>query len=51
MIVLEIRRFVRLLALSFCQFLYCKIYHMNIESTARISFGARLDKSNPRGIM
>ena len=27
-----------------------KIYRMNIDPSARISFGARLDKTNPRGI-
>ncbi len=26
------------------------IYHMNISSTARIAFGAYLDKTNPKGI-
>lgn len=28
----------------------CLIYGMNIHPTARISFGARLDKTNPRGV-
>lgn len=27
-----------------------KIYRMNIASSARVSFGAKLDKTNPRGI-
>jgi exopolysaccharide acyltransferase PssR len=26
------------------------VYHMNISSTARVSFGAYLDKTNPKGV-
>lgn len=31
-------------------FWYVRVYHMDIAPTARISFGARLDKANPRGV-
>ena len=30
--------------------LYTGIYKMDIDPSARISFGARLDKTNPQGV-
>ena len=31
-------------------FIYVKLYKMNIHKTAKISFSANLDKTNPKGI-
>lgn len=50
MIIVKARESIRLLVLFFCHLFYRRIYHMDIERTARISLGARLDKTNPRGI-
>ena len=46
----KIRNFIRLIILFFIDILYCKFYGMNIHKTARISFGSKLDKTNPRGV-
>ena len=50
MVIVRVREFVRSIVLWGQQLLYVKFYHMNISPTARISFGARLDKANPRGV-
>lgn len=46
----RIRNIVRLVAISIRYLLLTKVYGMNISATARISFGAKLDKTNPKGI-
>ena len=50
MVIVRVREFVRSIVLLGQQLLYVRFYHMNISSRARISFGAKLDKSNPTGI-
>ena len=50
MIVIKVREFVRLLVIYFFHLFYRKIYHMDVDRTARVSFGAKLDKTNPQGI-
>lgn len=50
MVIVRVREFVRSIVLWGQQLLYVRFYHMNISSSARISFGAKLDKSNPKGI-
>lgn len=50
MIIVRIREFIRNLVLFTRHYSLKKIYKMNIASTARVSFGAKLDKSNPSGI-
>jgi acetyltransferase-like isoleucine patch superfamily enzyme len=45
-----IREFVRLIVISIRHFIYTKLYGMDISSTARISVGARLDKTFAKGI-
>lgn len=46
----KIRNTFHVLLTSSRRFILRKIYHMNISPTARISFGAYLDKTNPRDI-
>ena len=46
----KIRNCVRFVAIFIRQFILTKIYGMDISRTARISFGAKLDKTNPKGI-
>ncbi len=45
-----IRENIRLVVIFIKQFYYTKIYGMNIAPDARISFGAKLDKTHPNGI-
>lgn len=46
----NIRNTIRLLVISIRHFVLCKIYGMNIDKSARISYGAKLDKTNPQGV-
>ncbi|MBD5223754.1 MAG: acyltransferase [Bacteroidales bacterium] len=46
----KIRNCVRLVAIFVRYLILTKIYGMGISRTARISFGAKLDKTNPKGI-
>jgi|WetSurMetagenome_2_1015567.scaffolds.fasta_scaffold00621_14 acetyltransferase-like isoleucine patch superfamily enzyme len=46
----KVRNKFHVLMTSGRRFILRKIYHMNISSTARISFGAYLDKTNPKDI-
>ena len=46
----KIRNFVRLFFLQIYYLLLTKIYGMNISKSARISLGAKLDKTYPIGI-
>lgn len=45
----KIRNFFRVFFI-YCSYFIYKLYGMNISRTARISFGAKLDKTNPKGI-
>ena len=48
--IIAIRNFVRVHVLSLFHILYTKVYGMDIHKTARISLGAKLDKTNPKGV-
>lgn len=45
-----IREILHLIVISIRHFIYTKLYGMDISSTARISVGARLDKTFAKGI-
>lgn len=45
-----IRDFIRLIAITIRHWILCGLYGMHIDKTARISYGAKLDKTNPKGI-
>ena len=45
-----IRNFIRLIVITIRHFILCGIYGMHIDKTARISYGAILDKTNPKGV-
>lgn len=45
-----LRNFIRVMALNLQHAIYTYIYGMNIHKSARISYGAKLDKTNPKGI-
>lgn len=47
---IKIREFIRFIVISFRHWVFTKLYKMNISKTARISFGTKLDKTNPKGI-
>jgi len=49
-IMIKIRNKFHILLTSIKRFVLRKIYHMNISPTARVSVGAYLDKTNPKGI-
>ena len=46
----EIRNLVRLIVIKIRQFILTKLFKMNIDQSARISYGAKLDKTNPKGV-
>lgn len=46
----KIRNIIRIIVITIRHFLLTKVYGMNIATTARISFGTKLDKTNPKGI-
>lgn len=46
----KIRSFIRLIVITIRHFILCHLYGMDIDKTARISFGTKLDKTNPKGI-
>lgn len=46
----KIRSFIRLIVISIRHYILRHLYGMDIHKTARISFGAKLDKTNPKGI-
>lgn len=48
--ILIIRGRLRLIAIKAKYYWFTKIYGMDIHPNARISFGARLDKTNPKGV-
>lgn len=45
-----IRNFIRLIVITIRHWVLCGLYGMHISKTARISYGAKLDKTNPKGI-
>ena len=47
---IAIRNFVRIVVITIRYWFLTYIYGMHIHKTARISYGARLDKTNPKGI-
>ncbi len=46
----RVRNLIRLIVISIRHFVLSKIYRMNIAKSARISYSAKLDKTNPRGV-
>ena len=46
----KVRNFIRLIVISIHHFILKRLYRMDISKTARISFGTKLDKTNPKGI-
>lgn len=46
----KIRNFIRLIMIRLRYVIMTKAYKMDIAKSARISFGAKLDKTNPSGI-
>jgi acetyltransferase-like isoleucine patch superfamily enzyme len=46
----KIRRLLNIISSSSKSMVLRKIYHMNISPSAKISYGAYLDKTNPTGI-
>lgn len=48
--VVRSREILRDIVLAIKYFVYVKVYKMNISRSALISFGARLDKANPKGV-
>ena len=46
----KLRNFIRFVFLSLKYLVFVHIYGMKISKTARISWGTKLDKTNPKGI-
>lgn len=46
----KIRNLIRLIVITIKHFILTKVYHMDISKSARISFGTKLDKTNPSGV-
>ncbi len=49
-LVVKIREMIREVVLSMQHAVYTKIFKMDIHPSAKISFSAKLDKANPRGV-
>lgn len=49
-IAVRIRNTIREVVLSVQHFVFTKFFKMDIHPSAKISFGARLDKTNPSGV-
>jgi exopolysaccharide acyltransferase PssR len=47
---IRIRTFVRLIVITIRYWVFTEVYKMNIDKSARISFGTKLDKTHPKGI-
>jgi acetyltransferase-like isoleucine patch superfamily enzyme len=45
-----IREFVRIILITIRMWFMTNVYSMNISKSARISFGAKLDKTNSKGV-
>ena len=48
--IVKIREIIRDCIIFGMHFIYTRIYQMNIDKSAKLSFGAKLDKSNPKGV-
>ena len=48
--IVKVREFVRWIVISIRHWMLSSIYGMHISESARISFGTKLDKTNPKGI-
>lgn len=46
----KLRNLIRIIVIHLRFFVLKRMYKMDISSSARISFGAKLDKTNPKGI-
>ena len=46
----KIRNFVRLIVIAIRHWVLTAVYGMSISKSARVSFGTKLDKTNPRGV-
>ena len=46
----QIRNFIRIILITFRHCILTELYGMHIQRSARISFGTKLDKTNPKGI-
>ena len=46
--IVKIREIIRDCITFGMHFIYTRIYQMNIDKSAKLSFGAKLDKSNPK---
>lgn len=46
----KIRNFIRLIVIGLRYFVLTKVYKMDISKSARVSFGTKLDKTNPKGV-
>lgn len=46
----QLRNLIRLIIIGFRHFIYRVLYGMDIDRSARVSFGAKLDKTYPQGI-
>lgn len=47
---IKLRNIIRLFVISIRHLILTKVYKMNIHYTARISFGTKLDRTNPKGV-
>jgi acetyltransferase-like isoleucine patch superfamily enzyme len=48
--IIKIRELIRELVINIRYLYLTKLYKMNIDKTAKISLGAKLDKTHPKGI-
>lgn len=46
----KLRGIIRLIVITIRHFILNTLYGMHIHKTARVSYGAKLDKTNPKGI-
>lgn len=46
----KFRNALRLAVISIRYFVFTKVYKMNIDKTARISYGTKLDRTHPKGV-
>lgn len=47
---IKLREFIRIIVILLRFIIFTKLYGMDINKTARVSFGTKLDKTNPKGI-
>ncbi len=50
MIVIKMREFVRAVLIGLRHWFLTKVMKMNLSRSCRVSWGAKLDKTNPRGV-